>query len=114
MSSKLKLLKDNRHFLHILKDCKPKLRKVIFENADNGLITTINEIILNTLNGNSPINKKTKQTLKKYKKEMRCLICPKKSINSRRKLLIQKGGFVPALLTALLTGIVGKILENVK
>lgn len=114
MSSKLKLLKDNRHFLYILRDSKPKLRKAVFENADNGLITTINEIVLNTLNGNSPVNKKTKQNLKKYKKEMRCLICPKKSVNSKRKLLIQKGGFIPALLASLLTGVVGKILENVK
>lgn len=97
-----------------MRDGNPKLRKAVFENANNGLVTTINEIILNTLNGNSPVNKKTKEKLKKYKKEMRCLICPKKSVKSKRKLLIQKGGFIPALLASLLTGIVGKILENVK
>lgn len=114
MNSKLKHLKDNKHMLYILKDCKPKMRKALVQNADNGLITTINEIIYNTLNGNNPIDKKTKTKLKKYKKPMRCLICPKKSISAKRKLLVQKGGFLPALITSLLTGIIGKLLENVK
>lgn len=100
--------------LYILKDCKPKLRKALVENADNGLITTINEIILNTLNGNNPIDKKTKLKLKKYKKPMRCLICPKKSLASKRKLLIQKGGFLPTLISSLLAGLIGKLIENGK
>lgn len=100
--------------LYILKDCKPKLRKALVQNADNGLITAINEIIFNTLNGNNPIDKKTRIKLKKYKKPMRCLICPKKTISSKRKLLVQKGGFLPALITSLLTGVIGKLLENVK
>lgn len=100
--------------LYILKDCKPKLRKALIQNADNGLITTLNEIIYNTLNGNNIIDKNTKKKLKKYKKPMRCLICPKKSILSKRKILVQKGGFLPAIITSLLSGVIGKLLENVK
>lgn len=114
MSSKLKHLKENKHMLYILKDCSPKLRKAIIQNAGNGLITTINEIIFNTLKGNNPIDKKTKLKLIQYKKPMRCLVCPKKSITSKRKLLIQKGGFLPALISSLLSGVIGKLLENVK
>lgn len=100
--------------LYILKDCKPKLRKTILQNADNGLIKTLNEIVHNTLNGNNVIDKKTKTKLEKYKKHMRCLICPKKSISSKRKLLIQNGGFIPTLIASILTGIIGRVLENGK
>lgn len=100
--------------LYILKDCKPKLRKALVENADNGLIKTINEIAFNTLNGNNTIDNKTKVKLKKYKKQMRCLTCPKRSIASKRKLLIQNGGFLPTLIASILSGIIGKILENGK
>lgn len=114
MTCKLKRLKDNKHMLYILKDCKPKLRKALVQNASKELITTINEIILNTLNGNNPIDKNTKLKLRKYKSHMRSLICPKKSIASKRKVLVQNGGFLPALITSLLSGVIGKLLENVK
>lgn len=112
MNSKLKHLKDNKHMLYVLKNCKPKLRKAVVENADNGLITTLNEITYNTLSGNNPIDKKTKLKLKKYKKPMRCLVCPKKSLSSKRKLLIQQGGFLPTIISSLLTGVIGKLLEK--
>lgn len=58
--------------LYILKYCKPKLRKAVVQNAENGLITTLNEIIFNTLNGNNLIDKKTKSKLKNIKS--RCAI----------------------------------------
>jgi hypothetical protein len=37
----------------------------------------------------------------------------KANIPSKRKLLIQKGGFLPVLLGTLLSGIVGQIIERV-
>lgn len=107
-------MKANKHMLYILKDCKPKLRKALLQNADSGLVKTINEIAYNILNGNNLIDKKTKAKLKKYKKHMRCLTSPKRSIASKRKLLVQNGGFLPTLIASILTGIIGKILENGK
>jgi len=98
--------------LYALKDATPKLRRAIIENAENSLINTINEIAYNTLHKNNPINSKTKKYLKLYKREMRCLACPKRSLSSKRTLLIQRGGFLPVLIGSVLSGIIGKLLED--
>lgn len=113
MSSKLRKLKANKYLLYVLKDAKPKLRKAILQNADNDLIKTIHEIIYNTIYMNNPVDNKSKRILKKYKTSLRCLACPKRSLPYKRKLLIQKGGFLPILIGSILSGVIGKIIENV-
>lgn len=113
MTSKLKNIRANKHLLYILKNAKPKLRNAILKNADNSLIKTLYEIIYNTIYMNHPIDKKCKKVLTKYKTNLRCLACPKRSLPSKRELLIQKGGFLPTLISTILGGIIGKILENV-
>jgi hypothetical protein len=37
---------------------------------------------------------------------------PKISFKSKRKILIQKGGFVDPLLTTILSGVIGTIISN--
>lgn len=109
---KLKRLADNKHLLYVLQKAKPKFRKAILQNANTDAIKALIEIVYNTLNGNNKINEKDKKYFGKYKKEMRCLSCPKRSLTSKRKLLIQKGGFLPTLLATIFSGIIGKIIEN--
>ena len=99
--------------LYVLKDADPKLRRAILRKVDDDVIKTINEIAYNTLKGNTRLNKKTKASLDPYKKELRCLKCPKKNLQSKRKLLVQKGGFLPVLIGSVLSGLIGKLLENV-
>jgi hypothetical protein len=98
--------------LYVLKKAKPVLRKAIIKHADPEIIKTINEIALNTLNGNNQICNKTKKCLSKYKKELRCLSCPKRSLATKRKVIIQNGGFLPTLIATILSGVIGKIIEN--
>ena len=98
--------------LYVLKNSKPKLRNAILKTADTDLISTIEEIVYNTLKGNNPIDNSTKTKLIKHKKAMRCFVCPKQTKTSKRKVLIQKGGFLPIIISALLSGIIGKLLEN--
>lgn len=113
MKSKLHRLKKNRHMLYVLKNAKPKLRKAILSNVDDDVIHTINEIAYNTLNNNNPINHKTKSILKKYKSPLRCLACHKKSIASKKKILVQQGnGFLPVLIGTVLSGVIGKLLSK--
>lgn len=99
--------------LYVLRKADKKLRKAIIENSDNDVIKTIIEIVYNTLKGNTIIKPSIKSNLKKYKNELRRISCPKRSLSSKRKVLIQKGGFLPILLSSLLSGIIGKLLENV-
>lgn len=93
--------------------------KAILKTGSPDLIRTVCEIIYNILRGNVNIDSKTKRTLRKYKKELRCLICPKRALSSKRKLLIQKGnGFISAaigsVLASGLASLVGKYLNKDK
>lgn len=108
----MKKLVVNKHFLHILKNASPKLRKNILKQAKPHLIKTLCEICMNTLNGNMTISKSQKLRLKKYKTTLRNLSSPKVKLARKRNILIQKGGFLPVLLGSLLAGAVGKLVEH--
>lgn len=99
--------------LYVLKTNNKKLRKAILENVSQDFIKTIIEIIFNTINGNTKLLSKDHKLLKRYKKELRLLSTSNGSIQSKRKVLIQKGGFLPVLLSSLLGGFIGKLIDNV-
>lgn len=99
--------------LHVLNKCKACLRKVIIKKANPELIKTICEICLNILNGNIKISKKCKDSLKKYKKNLRKLATSKGNLASKKKIIIQKGGFLPIILGSLLSSAFAKLLENI-
>jgi len=107
----LNCLKANKHLLYVLKKADNRLRKAIISNSNSDLVKTIVEIVLNTLQGNHKVTKSHLKALTKNKKALRYITCPKRTINSKRKVLIQKGGFLPILITSLLSGIFGKLLK---
>lgn len=111
MTSNLKRLKENKYLLLVLKKAPPKLRRAILQSAPDELIRAINEIAYNILKGNHKISRKSRNDLKKYKNQLRKLIKPSRSVTTKRKVLVQSGGsFLPYLLSAVLSGIIGKIL----
>jgi hypothetical protein len=96
-------LRANLDELKVLKKAKPKLRKNIIKAAENDLITCLAECSHNVLNGNIQLSNKDKTALKKHQKALRELAKRKLSTSKRRRILIQKGGFLPALLGPILT-----------
>lgn len=108
----MKRLMANKHILHVLKNCNPQLRKALLKASGPEVIKTLCEISLNTLNGNNKITKDCKRKLKKYKKELRSLACPKLKLTSKRKILVQKGGFLPVLIGSVLSGLIGQIINQ--
>lgn len=102
----------NRHMLYVLQKASPKLRKNILQNVNIETIKTLCEISINTLNGNNPICKQYANKLKNYKTPLRMLACPKRTLKSKRNILVQTGGFLPALLGSLLTGVIGSLIEK--
>ena len=114
MTSNLKLLKENKHILYVLKKADPKLRNAILKHVDDVVIKTINEILFNIINKNHKINKSVLDKIKPYKNTIRKVCSPETSVKQKRKHLIQKGGFLPIIISSVLSGVIGKILENVK
>ena len=99
--------------LYVLKNASPKLRKSILQVAPDDLVKAIYEIVYNVLCGNHKIQNKTKTELKKYKNHLRKLVNPSQSLSVKRKVLVQQGGsFLPFLLSSVLSGIIGKILQQ--
>lgn len=108
----MKRLMEQKHMLYVLKNSKSKLRKNILKEVDPEIIKTLCEVCINTLNGNVKIPINIINYLKKYKRALRQLSFSKTNIPSKRSILIQRGGFLPVLLGALLSGVIGQLIEK--
>lgn len=108
----MKRLRVHKHMLHVLKNCKPCTRKNILINGSEDLIKTLCEVCFNVLNGNAKVSSKCKNRLRKYKKVLRQLVQSGGSLSVKRKILVQRGGFLPVILSAVLSGIVGQLIDK--
>lgn len=108
----MKRLKRNHRILQLLKTSNKKLRGSVLKTCNDDAIKAIVEIIINTLNGNNKISKHVLTRLKKHKSILRTLACSRKSLKAKRKILIQKGGFLPVLIGTVLSGIIGKLISS--
>ena len=104
-------LRKNINELKILSCCSKKLKDNLIKKGNRELIKTIEECVINTLNGNIKLTKKEKEKLLKFKYSLRNLIKEKK-LKEKKKILIQKGGFLHILLPSAIT-LISEILKSV-
>ena len=104
-------LKNNLHYLKALCNCKPSARKAILKQADGELINCICECVDNILKGNIKISKAQKKKLGRHSTSLVQLRNRKTGLKKKRELLIQKGGFLPALLAPIIS-VAGGLLSN--
>jgi hypothetical protein len=104
MVSQLENINRQKDILSVLGKCKIKLRKAIIKNADKDLIDAISQCVFNLLSGNIQMNELEKKNLAKYKTTLR-KIATKSSLKSKKRILVQKGGFLQFLIPAAITGI---------
>ena len=86
--------------LRMLRDSKPSLRKTILR--DRGLLTCLCECSKNILKDNVPLSPCQKRKLRRHRKSLRELTLKKVSKKKKNKIL-QKGGFLGALITPILS-----------
>ena len=98
--------------LEVLETAKPKLRKGILENSEKDLIHCICECCLNILKGNVELTPEQKRRLSYHKMNIRKLSSRDTPFSEKREILIQKGGFLPALLGPII-GIVSSLLGSI-
>lgn len=112
--SSTKTLEENIHLLQVLHQAHPKLRKAILENAKGSLVTCLCECAKNILNSNVPAQPHHLKQLKRYRKDVFSLV-NKKVSKKKKKQLLQKGGFIKALLApiaiALFSSLAKKIIK---
>ena len=106
----MKRVKKNFEILKILSCCNKRMRTSIINSSTHDLIDTICECVLNLLNGNINLSDSEKTHLSKYKNVLRKLL-ERKKIKEKKKILIQKGGFLQFLLPSVITGLT-TLIEN--
>lgn len=104
-------VKKNLHFLKVLHSAKPGVRKAILQKADKDLIDTICECLHNILRGNLQVSPTVYGKLKRHQKVLREIQAKKTSQKRKKQLLIQHGGFLPALLAPILA-IAGSLIDS--
>ncbi len=97
--------------LKILKKAKPEQRKALLKVADPDLIICLCECVDNILRGNIKLTKKKTEELGKHAKVLRKIQDRTVPKETKRKLLIQNGGFLPALLAPII-GIAGSLIGD--
>jgi hypothetical protein len=88
-----------------------KERKMYIKTCGKDFIHCICECIKNLLKGNVPLNQRHLKSLRQHKQSLRRLALKNASLTARKRIL-QKGGFLGALLQPLVTGI-SYLLSNV-
>lgn len=96
------LLKRNLPTLKRLRRMPTKDRNNFLRTCNRDIVDAICECAKNVLQGNVPLTSAQYKKLHRYKKVLRALSNQRSSINTRRKLLQQKGGFFGGLLGPLI------------
>lgn len=108
MSSRLK---RNYDFVKVLAKAKKRQRDAILINSDSDLVLCLCECIENILNGNIKLSSKQKKKLQRHKKALRNICDCKTKVSDKKKILVQKGGFLPLVLAPIL-GVAGSLLGD--
>jgi hypothetical protein len=87
-------------FLQLLKNSRPRERKVLLSGAENAIIKVLSEVIYNMLHGNVSLGNDKIRQLRRYKQILQTMSNRSVSLDQKRTLLHQYGG--GGLLTLLL------------
>jgi hypothetical protein len=89
----------------------PRFRKQLLVHADGELIRCICQCATKVLDGSIPITNEDKKKLKKYKRTLRQLREPQKTLSSKRRTIVQTGG---GFLLSLIPAVVGALASLIR
>lgn len=88
--------------LRMLCGAKPSMIKAVLNGASPDLIHSLSECSLNILKGRVKLTPAQKKQLSRYKYNLRAL-ADKRTTVKKRKQILQRGGFIGALLKPVLS-----------
>jgi hypothetical protein len=97
---KAPLIKKHGHMMMTLLQAPPKMRRNMTKHAPNELIHCVSECCQNVLKGNVPLSPAQMRKLKPKRQVLRALADKKVPIQKKKKIINQKGGFLPLLALA--------------
>ena len=105
----MKRLRKHSPLLKALASTTPGVTKAIIRAGDKDLINTLCECGYNVLKGNVPLTSPQKKRLNRHKNTLRTLTKGKSKSLKKKKVLLQKGGFLGALLAPIIGTVLGGI-----
>jgi len=102
--------KRNTCLLEALCHLNNKQRTSFLRIADDKFIRCICECIFNTLKGNITLERREKDRLSKYKTTLRRIAAKRGNWKDKRKLLVQRGGFLPYIIGPILSVLLSRII----
>ena len=102
-------LREHFPLLSYLKDLTPRDQKSLIKGANRKLLAAFSEICLNLVKKNVKLTPSQIDKLRPYKEEIYQLALKKHSV-TKRKAIIQKGGFLGALLGSVLPALISTVL----
>ena len=99
----------------VSKNCTKLNQQDLLKRAKGPFINKICECILNITEGRVKISSQDLEKLKPYKNLFRKLIKKNIKIKEKKKLIIQKGGFLQILIPAIISGlasIIGSVISK--
>jgi hypothetical protein len=104
----MKRVRSYYHALQVLKKAHPNLRKANISNCNKELVNCISEIVLNVFSGNLPCNT---GKLRKHKAALRKVTERHVSLSGKKRLIVQRGGFLLPLLRTILPTLAGLLTQ---
>jgi hypothetical protein len=106
-----KRLNRNITLLDVLVKANKPQRDALINTATNDQLQCICDCATNILNENIPISDRQYKKLKRFQKHIRYIANSDDNIDNK-KLVIQKGGFLPILLTPILSAAASLLAET--
>jgi len=105
----MKRARSNYNALHVLKRAEPCFRKPLITNCNKELVNCISECVINVMKGNIKLSDCKTRKLKKYKTALRKVADRHVAFAGKKRLIVQRGGFLWPLLGAILPTIASLI-----
>lgn len=102
------LCKKHVAILQALQHLSKEQREAVLRKADSRIIRSICECALNVLRGNVPLKPDQRKKLRPHARAIRRLAAKKGCWKSKKRFVVQSGGFLPLLLAPIL----GTLLSN--
>ena len=96
----------------MLKTAEPRLRKTLITNFKKDFVNCICECLLNVLNSNIKLSGCNTRNLKKHKTALRKVADRHISLFGKKRLIVQRAGFLLPLLGAILPTIASLIFKQ--
>lgn len=106
-------IKKNISLLKVLSKAKASARKNILANCDSSLTKAICECTKNVLSGRVDVSPSVYRKLKPYARHLRKITHRGTPLPAKTKVIQQHGGFLGALLGALLPIIIGGVTRAI-